>query len=201
MRPILITDCDEVLVYFVRPFMDWLEEQGYRLSLDSFRLAGNVRRIDTGEPADQATVSRMVDQFFEDRVEACPLVEDAAETLREIATVADIIILTNVPAAQRERRQAALTRLGLPYPVIANAGLKGERVKTLAASAGPCLFIDDIPHHHSSVASVAPHVQRLHFVADPRLQTLIPAAEDAHHRIDSWAQVLPVALQTFAGLK
>ncbi|MBV8970875.1 MAG: hypothetical protein JO290_01140 [Sphingomonadaceae bacterium] len=60
-------------------------------------------------------------------------------------------------------------------------------------------FVDDLPPHHSSVKRAAPHVFRLHMVADPRLHPLIPAAADADARIDDWPSALPV-LQSALGV-
>ena len=52
-------------------------------------------------------------------------------------------------------------------------------------------FVDDLPPHHASVAQHAAHVGRLHMVADPALRGLIPAAPDAHARIDGWREADP----------
>ena len=59
-------------------------------------------------------------------------------------------------------------------------------VKELAGDR-PAVFVDDLPPHHSSAAKHAPSVGRLHMVADATLRGLIPAAPDAHVRIDRWA--------------
>jgi hypothetical protein len=53
------------------------------------------------------------------------------------------------------------------------------------------VFVDDLPPHHSSAAKHAPAVGRLHMVADATLRDLIPAAPDAHARIDSWKDAVP----------
>ena len=50
----------------------------------------------------------------------------------------------------------------------------------------PVFFLDDIPHNIDSVAECAPHVHRIHFIADPRLAGLIGAAKGASARIDAW---------------
>ena len=60
------------------------------------------------------------------------------------------------------------------------AALVAERQPPVA------VFIDDLPPHHGSVAKHAPEVHRLHMIADPELRGLIPAAPDAHVRIDDW---------------
>jgi hypothetical protein len=186
-RPLLICDADEVLVQFAAPLEDYLREQGLELRWDSPAIHGNVRERATGEVIAHERITPLIDSFFADRVEACPAVPGAVDALATLARGADIIILSNVPAAQRERRAAALMALGMPYPVMANAGLKGDAVRTLAQDRQhPVAFVDDLPHHHKAVAEAAPQVHRLHLIADVRLRSLIPAARHAHARIDSW---------------
>lgn len=191
-RPLLICDADEVLVQFAAAFRAYLAQHGWQLRFDSFALHGNVRSIETGTPAPAETVTLMLDRFFIDSVETCPAVPGAPEALAALSRHADIIVLTNVPAAQRARREVSLAQLGMAYPVISNAGPKGPRVAELAAGRSHAVaFVDDIPHHHSSVKDKAGHVHRLHLVADPELRALLPKAPDAHARIDDWSVALP----------
>ncbi len=191
-RPLLICDADEVLVQFASAFRHYLADRGWQLRFDSFALHGNVRSIQTGDLAPRETVTRMLDSFFVDSVETCPAVPGAPTALAALSRHADIIVLTNVPAAQRERREASLAKLGMAYPVISNDGLKGPRVADLVADrTRPVAFVDDIPHHHTSVKEKAGHVHRLHLVADPDLRALLPKAPDAHARIDDWDAALP----------
>lgn len=198
-RPLLICDADEVLVAFVEPLTRFLDGRDYDLTLDSFALSGNIRHRLRGDVADRPTVARLISDYFDTSLESAPAVPGAAEALSAIAQQADVVILTNVEEAHRQRRQAALAALGMPYPVMANQGPKGAAVRDLVASRrGPVLFVDDLPPHHSSVAQTAPQVHRLHFVADPRLRTLIPAAADAHARIDDWPEALPYIQRALA---
>jgi hypothetical protein len=191
-RPLLICDADEVLVQFGAAFRTYVANRGWHLRFDSFALHGNVRSVETGTLADKETVSGLLADFFEDAVESCPAVPGAADALARISGRADVIILTNAPAAQRARREASLAKLGMAYPVFANDGLKGPRVAEMVADRGyPAAFVDDIPHHHTSVAEKAGHVHRLHLVADPELRLLLPKATDAHARIDDWHVALP----------
>ena len=50
------------------------------------------------------------------------------------------------------------------------------------------VFVDDLEHHHESVAEHAPGVFRLHMIADPGLAAQVPPAPHAHARIDDWAE-------------
>lgn len=190
-RPLLICDADEVLVRFAAPLEAYLIECGYALRLDSFALHGNIRDA-SGQLVSREDVGRLIDAFFADRVEACTPVPGAAQALAELALLADVTILSNVPVSVRERRAASLRGHGMDYPVEANDGGKGPAVARLVAGRGaPVVFVDDLPPHHDSVAVHAPHVHRLHLIADPRLRGLISAAPQAHARIDDWSEALP----------
>ncbi len=192
MKPLLICDADEVLVQFAAAFKAYLLTRELSLRFDSFALYGNIRSTTTGELTPRDMVTGLVDSFFEEAVESCQPVDGAVEALARLSTRADIIILTNVPFAQRARREVTLASQGMAYPVIANAGPKGPRVAELIAQrTAPVAFVDDIPHHHKSVASLAPQVHRLHLVAEPELRALMPPAADAHARIDEWPLALP----------
>jgi hypothetical protein len=188
-RPLIICDADEVLVYFVEPLGAFLEERGCKLVLESFRLLGNIRHAESGEPLDKAAALELLNDFFTHRVADCRPVEGAVEALKELAERAQIVVLTNVPMHAREARAAALSAQGMDYPLVANAGRKGPAVTALSNKRqAPVVFIDDIPLNHASVAEHAETTHRIHFVADPRLRSLIEPAEHCHARIDEWPE-------------
>ena len=60
------------------------------------------------------------------------------------------------------------------------------------------LFVDDLPVHHESVAKHAPHVWRLHMVAEPRVAAHTPASSHAHARIDDWETAAGWILDRFS---
>ena len=187
-RPIVVTDADEVLFAFMAGLENYLIGEGLTFDFSSFAISGNVKTPD-GTALDRDAVRDHLGVFFERHTEELDPVERAAETLEELARRAQIVVLSNIPLKQREARQRALRRHGMDYPLIANEGLKGPAVRRLHEMAdAPAVFIDDIPHNHSSVREHAPDVHRLHFVADPRLASLIPRAEDSHHRADTWPE-------------
>lgn len=191
-RPLVICDCDEVLLHFAVPFRGYLAAvHDMDLRFDSFSLAGSIRRR-TGGGITQADVEPLLDGFFDTHLDTQYPAAGAVEALASLAEDADIIILTNVKDMIRTRRGAELARHGMPYEVICNRGPKGPPVAALIAERRPTttVFIDDLPPHHSSVAQHAPEVHRLHMVADPELRGLIPAAPDAHARIDDWPAAL-----------
>ena len=200
-RPLLICDCDEVLLHFDGPFRSYLDaEHALDLNFESFALAGNIRRKSDGEAIAPREVGRLIDRFFADAMEGQPAVDGAADALRTLSAAYDIVILTNIRDEFRERRLRQIDAHGMPYPVVTNSGPKGPTVVQLLAERGgrDAVFIDDLPPHHTSVRQDAPAVHRLHMVADPALRGLIPAAGDAHARIDMWPEALPYLVRLAA---
>ncbi|RMF08084.1 MAG: hypothetical protein D6763_10780 [Alphaproteobacteria bacterium] len=186
-RPLVVSDADEVLVRFAEPLERFLSERDLYLDIVDYRLVGNIRRQSDHSPVDQDTVFGLIDDFFEKRVDHLPLVDGAVEALESLARHADVVILTNVPNAYRDRRIQAFQSLGLNFPVVANSGLKGGAVRVLAdLAAGPVAFVDDIDRHIADVATTVPDSYRIHFVADPRLAAVCERAPHSHHRSDCW---------------
>lgn len=200
-RPLVICDCDEVLLHFVGPFGDYLAaEHDLTLHLDSFALSGNIRRAD-GTTIEPMGFMPLLNGFFDTHMTTQPPAPGAAAALAALAADCDVVILTNVDDRHNGIRTDTLARHGMPYRVVCNSGPKGGPVRALTEEYGAktAAFVDDLPPHHSSVKRAAPQVFCLHMVADPRLRPLIPAAPDADARIDDWAAALPV-LRTALGL-
>lgn len=192
-KPLLLCDADEVLFQFVRGLERHLQDEGYHLDLVSFSLFGNIKHTDTGEAAARETVAGLLKGFFATRLHELDPVPGAAEALANIARDAQVVVLTNTPPTQRAARTAALEAGGMPFPVIANEGPKGGAAGALAGShQAPVVFIDDIPHNIDSVLEAVAHAKGIHFVADPRLRSLIPKAPSALHRVDEWPEAEPL---------
>jgi hypothetical protein len=188
VRPLLILDCDEVILEFAGPFARWLRAaHDIELRFDSFALVGNMRHLSDGRPVDMQDFPPLLDGFFANGQHLQAPAEHAIEALTDLSRDMDLVVLTNIPAAYRDIRLSMLKGLGLEVPVHANDGPKGRMVKELAGNRR-AVFVDDLPPHHSSAAKHAPAVGRLHMVADATLRGLIPAAPDAHARIDRWAE-------------
>jgi hypothetical protein len=186
-KPLIICDADEVLVRFVAGLERFLERQGLYLDLATFALHGNVRNRATNAPVDRVEIARLLDAFFASETGKLDVVAGAADALAALSDRAQIVILSNLPDHARATRADHLRANGMPYPVIAGSGPKGVIVKRLIHGFDKrVVFIDDLPPHLTSVAAETPHVHRLHFIAEPRLAKLLPAAQDAHKRIDDW---------------
>ena len=190
-RPLLISDADEVLFDFMATFVGYVEEQGHYYDWKTFALTGNIRRPHDHSALSPAEVRDLINTFFAERTETIPPVEGAAGALRTLAADGiQVLVLSNLPLAQRADRARALARHGMDYPIIANAGLKGPTVRALAARIeAPAAFIDDIGHHHESVATHAADVHRLHFSSHPRLRALQGHIPTAHHQAESWEEL------------
>jgi hypothetical protein len=188
VRPLLILDCDEVILEFAGPFARWLREaRAVDLTFNSFALVGNMRHLADGRPVDPADFPALLNGFFAEGQHLQAPAEGAIEALSALSARMDLVVLTNIPEAYRDIRLEILKGHGLDVPVHANDGPKGRMIATLAGDRR-AVFVDDLPPHHSSAAKHAPAVGRLHMVADATLRGLIPAAPDAHARIDSWAE-------------
>jgi hypothetical protein len=131
------------------------------------------------------------------------LVPHAREALAALAEHADIVVLTNLGDHCRDHRIAQLATHGIVHRVECNQGPKGPPVARLVAEMGApvAVFVDDLAVHHESVARHAPHVHRLHMIAEPSLAPDVPPAPHAHARIDDWLEARDwIAARFAAGL-
>lgn len=187
-RPLLICDCDEVLLHMVRHFGTWLSEtHDIDFTIGAGDFATSMRRRD-GETIEREAMWGLLDGFFPEQMHRQTLVPHAREALAAIAEQADIVILTNLKDHCRDHRIEQLAAHGIAHRVECNQGGKGAPVAALVAEyrAPVAVFVDDLAVHHESVARHAPKVHRLHMVSDPELAAAMPASRAAHARIDDW---------------
>lgn len=188
-RPLLITDCDEVLLHMVSHFDAWLgEAHDIRFAFETGSFGEAMTHRSSGEVVDREQVWPLLIEFFRNEMHRQTLVPGALEALGRIGEVADIVILTNLGDEAHPWRVDQLASHGIGHEVVCNRGGKGIPAKAIIEryGAGQTVFVDDLPVHHASVAEHAPQVHRLHMVAEPRLAPAIPAADFAHARIDDW---------------
>jgi hypothetical protein len=198
-RPLLITDCDEVLLHMVSHFGDWLAEAhgfSFDLSAPGFRQA--IRGGD-GQPVGEDRMWPLLDGFFRTEMHRQNVVPGAAEALQAIGEEADIVILTNIGDEWEAGRVEQLARFDIRHRVLCNRGGKGRPVLELVDESKPsvAVFVDDLAVHHESVANHAPQVWRLQLIAEPLLACHSPPAPHAHHRADAWDEALPWILGRF----
>jgi hypothetical protein len=188
MKPLLICDCDEVLLHMVRHFGAWLDEDhdiAFDLSHGEWARAMQPR---DGRTLTPEAMWGYLDGFFPAQMGRQTLVPHARESLEMLAEHAEIVILTNLKDHCRDHRIAQLETHGIVHRVECNQGGKGRPVAQLVEDhrAPVAVFVDDLAQHHESVAREAPHVFRLHMVSEPQLAPHIAPAPHAHARIDDW---------------
>ena len=200
-RPLLITDCDEVLLHMVAHFQQWLgEAHDIHFAFETGSFADSLTFRATGEPVPDDRVWPLLDEFFRGEMHRQTLVPGALEALGRIAEVADVVVLTNLGDEAHLWRVEQLAAHGIEHEVVCNRGGKGVPAKAIVDRhrATSAVFVDDLPVHHESVAKHAPQVWRLHMVAEPRLAPAVPTAEHAHARIDDWPSATPWILDRLA---
>jgi len=196
-RPLVITDCDEVLLHMVGPFRDWLgEDHGIRFDMGRENFARAMTHAETGEPVAHEDIWRLLELFFDDQMHRQYPVPGAVAAMTELADHADVVVLTNLKDHRNARRTRQLAELGLDLRVFTNQGPKGPALKAIVEDYRPsrAVFIDDLAVHHGSVSEVAPQVFRLHFCGEPLLAPNIACAHQAGHahaRIDAWEHAVP----------
>jgi hypothetical protein len=198
-RPLLISDCDDVLLHFAPHFAEWAAEaHGLHFQRDAPGFAGALRDAQ-GQPVPRERVWPLLDLFFDNEMHRQNIVPGALDALREIGEAADIVILTNIGDQYRANRIAQLEAFEIRHRVLCNQGGKGRPVVELLDELKPAVtvFVDDLDVHHQSVAKHAPMVWRLHMIADPDRAGSSPPAAHAHARIDLWDRATPWILGRF----
>jgi len=200
MRPLLVTDCDEVLLHMIGHFGEWLGE-AHGIDFDVEAADFHAPLVDrSGKALAPDRVWELLDLFFEGEMRRQNVVPGAAEALARIGEEADIVILTNIGDAFHAGRVEQLGAFGISHRVLCNRGGKGVPLAALVAEMQPdvTVFVDDLAVHHHSVAKHAPDAWRLHMIAEPRLAARSPTSPHAHARIDHWDKALPWILARFA---
>lgn len=196
-RPLVISDCDEVLLHMVEPLRLWLDsDHDIHFDLSGGNFANSMSRRASGEPLASEEIWPILRQFFDNEMHRQYPIEGAVNSLASLAEHADLVVLTNLGDDYREARTRQLAEHGIHIKVYTNQGPKGPALQAILDeyAPGPTVFIDDIAHHHDSVAAIAPRVSRLHLCGEPKIAPHIACAHKAGHahaRIDDWANALP----------
>ncbi len=204
-RPLVITDCDEVLLHMVRHFADWLDrEHDILFSLEGNPFVQSMTRRGSDDVLDEKEVWGLLGAFFDSEMHSQTLIAGAAQAIDALQRDADVVVLTNLADHRDEARRAQLRELGITARVFTNQGPKGRALDAIVGEYAPSrsVFIDDLAIHHASAARHAPGVRRLHFCGEPAIAPHIPCAHkagDAHARIDNWDTALPWIRETLLG--
>ena len=188
-RPLVLIDVDEVLGLFMQGFGDFVATRGLEMRIDKFALFQNIYRPGATQHLEIAEGKALFDTFFAghcDQIEPAP---GAIDALNALSNHAEILILSNAPAAAEQLRTEWLRKHGLAHPLILNTGPKGPIAAGLVAQTTyPTAFVDDLLSNLDSVADHAPATTTFQHVADLRLRAFAPAS-DRHLRIDDWAEL------------
>ena len=200
-RPLIISDCDEVLLHMISHFREYLGEQhGVDFHWEGGNFVDAMRYRRDGESLDEEEMWRLLNLFFDTEMHRQTAIEGAVQAAEALGEHADFVVLTNLKDHRMEKRAAQLADHGIHAQVFTNQGPKGPALRAIIEELGPSrtFFIDDIAKHHESVEQEASQVTRLHFCGEPLVAPHIECAHEAGHahaRIDNWAEALPWLLE------
>jgi FMN phosphatase YigB (HAD superfamily) len=202
-RPLLITDCDEVLLHMVVPFAEWLDEAHHiHFDLDTGNFLNALRHKQSGELVAGEKIWPLLKGFFETEMHRQYPIDGAVESIHALAQHADVVVLTNLTDDAQEGRKQQLLKVGIDFPVYTNQGGKGEALRAILDDYAPsvAVFVDDLAHQHESVAEHAPEIFRLHMIGEPRIAPKMPKSKHAHERIDDWLAARRWIMDRFEGV-
>lgn len=201
-KPLLITDCDEVLLHMVKHFRDWLgESEGIAFDLTKGEFFHSMRRIGSDVPLEQEEMWGLLNAFFDSEMQRQTPIDNAVQSILTLQEHADVVVLTNLQHFRQEARARQLADHGLNLRVFTNQGPKGPALQAILDEYQPnrAVFIDDLAQHHDSVSGTSPSVRRLHLCGEPQVAPNIICAHQAGHahaRIDDWATAFPWLLDS-----
>lgn len=184
-RPLLVLDVDEVVLEFLGPFVSWLKSEGFSFRPQSFALDGNI--FDSrGAEVPKPTVEKLITNFFDVQHDWQTLAPGFSEALDPLSEHAQIVLLTAMPHRHFEAREALLSSLSVPYPLVTTEKAKGPAVSMLhGRRQAPVVVIDDMTYNLLSVAKAVPSATLIHLMAHRPMRDLMPplpasiiAAED-----------------------
>lgn len=189
-KPLLISDCDEVLLHMIVPFRDWLDEAHHiHFDLVHGDWGEALRHKHDGTVVERGRVWDLLNGFFDTEMHRQQAIDGAVDAINRLNEVADVVILTNLLDHRAGPRAAQLKAVGISAPVFTNQGGKGEALGRILDEYKPsvAVFVDDLGHQHDSVGELFPNVWRLHFVGEPLLWERVKPSKAAHARLDRWA--------------
>lgn len=196
-RPLIISDCDEVLLHMIGPFRDWLgEAEGIDFDLRGGEFVNSMTRRDGGALVPAEEIWPLLNRFFDTEMHRQHPISGSISAMTALGEHADVVVLTNLQDHRQQQRTRQLADHGLDLKVYTNQGPKGPALQAILDEYRPsrAVFIDDLAQHHGSVAEIAPHVSRLHLCGEPLIAGAIACAHKAGHahaRIDTWSGALP----------
>ena len=109
-RPLLISDCDEVLLHMVVPFRDWLDEvHGIHFELTHGDWGEALRHKHDGTLVERGIVWTLLNGFFETEMHRQQPIDGALAAMARLAGIADIVIIMK-PAPHNCAQSASMRR-------------------------------------------------------------------------------------------
>ncbi len=170
-RPLVVSDCDEVLLHMVSHFRDYLGEahgstSTSRAAVSPGRcaIAMAARCCPTRRCGACSTCSSTP------RCTARPRSTARSRRWRELGEDADVVILTNLLDHRAERRAAQLAEHGIARAGVHQPGSQGPgaaRRSSTSIAPSRVAFIDDLAQHHGLGRDRCPTSARLHLCGEP----------------------------------
>ena len=131
-RPLIITDCDEVLLHMVAPFRDWLDEaHGIDFSMEGSDFGQALKHQQTGDLVEGPEIWRLLNAFFDTEMHRQQPIAGAVKGVARLAEHADVVILTNLGDHRQVTRTAQLRNVGIEARVFTNQGPKGPALQAI----------------------------------------------------------------------
>jgi FMN phosphatase YigB (HAD superfamily) len=105
--PLIITDCDEVILHMVAPFRTWLaQEHDVAFVMNGNDFSKSMSR--KGEMLSQAEMWDLLGRFFDTEMPRQNPIAGAVEALTALGEHADVVCLTNLEHHRNEARTLQL---------------------------------------------------------------------------------------------
>ena len=162
------------------------------MDLNEPRITGNIKEIKTGKRIENLNMNKIMPDFFKTETENLKMINDSKNVLKKLSKLLQIIVLTNLPHKDKNKRVKALLKNDMNFPVITNSGLKGEAVKKILEKTKikvKSFFIDDMPLNIDSVSKESPNTLCIHFIQDKRIKKLMPTPKSATISLHNWLDI------------
>ena len=191
-QPLLISDADEVILNFVRTFETYLNNIGLYYDLSSYALFGNIKKIKENIAIENDQITKHITDFYNLHTEEISFVDESIKYLGKIKNELDyqIIVLSNLPHHNREKREISFRKNGLDFPIISNSGLKGLAIKEIAKNQkNKIFFIDDISANLLSAYNEVDGIKLIHYISDKRLEKLASTPKEVDFKAKDWKEI------------
>ncbi|HWU63169.1 MAG TPA: hypothetical protein VN112_14220 [Ensifer sp.] len=198
-RPLIISDVDDVILEFIDPYQRFLNARQLKFLPRSFRLTGNVVRIDDESPVSEEVVQQSLHDFFDEQHVWQTPFQHVMTALPELAEEADIVFLTAMPPKFTSKRRLLLDELGLRFPMVAVETAKGPIASMIRdRHIAPVVFVDDMAHNLTSVAEHLPDCLLLSLAPPSAVHAMAPKPPEAARVVRDWEEATPIIKAHFS---